>query len=717
MPSRRGVCTSFVIVLLVACAYGAAQESLPPDFIDIDPAQGAVVAGTIGPDVIVSLLHTTTSNHGSQDPSGSGDYISAFSIGTTSCNLGDQDIDWFENTNQHPAIHQSMYRLRDSRFEQIGMSWIKHGFYALNNPSTCGLSCTVPVWTPESPVGTRLGVGCSDPYTAGLNANRSYLGPTWEINAHSGAFVMPHSTAPATTAAIPNRLQVHNYDLNPALNTGAVYFVQGHYVHPDDAFFGNGNNNASYARVTIVQSGTNPNFYNILSVGATQQMQSALRAWKDNDPAVVETDAQVPGEGLFILSAKATDRGDGYFHYEYALQNLNSDRSGGSFAVQLPVGVVIPPESIDFHDVDYHDGDGPECPGCVCTAGVNVNQPCNQRADCPSGQCSGPNLNYDGTDWEATVEVGKITWATVPYDIDPNANALRWSTLYNFRFDANVGPDNTIVTLGMFKPGSPSEVPIQTIGPRVGLIDCNHNGIPDACDVDCAGIGCTAYPECGGSLDCAIDANGDGNGVPDECEFDCQPNGFPDACDIFAGRSEDCQLPNGNTVPDECEADCDGDDIPDTCETVTDTDGDGVDDCNDLCLETTPVNACVPRATVNCCFCASPVPLCVSGYPRDSCLSNDGTPICSEPPTCSGTVCPESQCRDGCIVGDFDRDGDLDLFDVAALQDCFSASIGDPAYVVPSAECLLRFDFDNDGDVDGGDYNAFFEAREAYPGP
>ena len=62
-----------------------------------------------------------------------------------------------------------------------------------------------------------------------------------------------------------------------------------------------------------------------------------------------------------------------------------------------------------------------------------------------------------------------------------------------------------------------------------------------------------------------------------------------------------------------------------------------------------------------------------------------------------GTPRPESTCRDGCLLGDFDRDGGLFLFDIDALQTCFSASTGNRAYVSPSAECLLRIDFDGEG--------------------
>jgi hypothetical protein len=42
--------------------------------------------------------------------------------------------------------------------------------------------------------------------------------------------------------------------------------------------------------------------------------------------------------------------------------------------------------------------------------------------------------------------------------------------------------------------------------------DCNHNGVEDACDVDCMNPGCTGVPGCGGSEDC------NANDVPDECD-------------------------------------------------------------------------------------------------------------------------------------------------------------------------------------------------------
>ena len=87
------------------------------------------------------------------------------------------------------------------------------------------------------------------------------------------------------------------------------------------------------------------------------------------------------------------------------------------------------------------------------------------------------------------------------------------------------------------------------IGPTVSIVDCNCNGLDDACDV------ARAF-----SKDCNT------NGTPDECERfgnDCNCNDVPDECDIAGGTSADC---NANGIPDECDTDTDGDGVPDDCD-------------------------------------------------------------------------------------------------------------------------------------------------------
>ena len=125
--------------------------------------------------------------------------------------------------------------------------------------------------------------------------------------------------------------------------------------------------------------------------------------------------------GLVILAAKASDLGNSFWRYEYAVNNLNSERSIGAFSVPCPAGATV--QNIGFHDVAYHGGDG------------------------------GGNVNFDGTDWPGSFSSGAVSWATTPFATNANANAIRWGTLYNFRFDANVPPATLggNVTLGQFK--------------------------------------------------------------------------------------------------------------------------------------------------------------------------------------------------------------------------------------------------------------------------
>ena len=67
-------------------------------------------------------------------------------VGTTSCNNGDVDLNWFAMPNtDHPVIPQNLYRMsggatNDERFEQIGQSWVKHAFAALTG-NACGFGC------------------------------------------------------------------------------------------------------------------------------------------------------------------------------------------------------------------------------------------------------------------------------------------------------------------------------------------------------------------------------------------------------------------------------------------------------------------------------------------------------------------------------------------------------------------------------------------------
>ena len=392
--------------------------------------------------------------------------IDAIALGTTSCNIGTSLLNWIGSTNDHPVIRQNFYRYKEvggaGRFEQVGLSWLKHGFASLQG----SLCCTCQ----PGGDGQHLGVGCSDPYGAGLNGSQFDLGPNWQVNAHTGVFTYPPADPPHGSNGLWRRCQIATADLEvtgPGITTR--FFGECQYVTKDDATAGNQNNNVSWREATVTGTQTN---YGVALTGTTVRGDPAIRAWATIDPAVVLSDVQVPADGLFVLGSRATDLGSGTWRYEYGVFNMNSDRAGGSFSVPIPAGVVV--TNVGFHDVGYHDGDGPG------------------------------DVNFTGTDWPATIGGGAITWACETQAQNARANAIRWGTQYNFRFDADAPPQSALLTVGLWKPGMPltvsgtGEAPSGNAGVEFcygdgssGPCPCNNNGL--------AGRGCENSGGTGGA--------------------------------------------------------------------------------------------------------------------------------------------------------------------------------------------------------------------------
>ena len=345
---------------------------------------------------------------------------SGLGIATTSCNvtpITGNNVNWYRGPGggnpmdeRHPVIAMNMYRIQTvagagTRLEQIGVGWVKHGFLSLNS-SQCG-SCQDPG------TGQLLGVRCSDTYGSSLNASRSYLGPRNEVNPFSGrwectgsyfAGYQPDCVERFSTgglSAIDHRLQVADQDL---LVANSQYFYEGYYVSENDT---DRYNSAAWRRCTPVWSQTqgkfnfndNTNIANGVVIDTWGQMQPAPRA--------MPTD-----EGDILVGVEVTDMGGGTWHYEYAVYNHTSNRESRTFSVPVPNGATI--TNIGFHDVD----------------------------------------KLPGNNWTATVANGSITWVTDTYAEDPNANSLKWGTLYNYRFDANVGPENGQAGMALFRPGT-----------------------------------------------------------------------------------------------------------------------------------------------------------------------------------------------------------------------------------------------------------------------
>jgi hypothetical protein len=411
---------------------------------DVMPAAGSVP----GPDVIVGDLSGLT-----QPDASSGTQV-GLAVATDSCNAGTVDLHWFAlPNNDHPVIPQNLYRMsggatNDERFEQIGESNVKHAFTALTQ-NLCGFGC-------NGVGGSNLGSGCSDPYSASLNSGGSghTLGSRAWINPFTGTYPRGDSATPPnshtghTHTGPSHRMLVEINDLNTTLNVGAKYWVEAQYITPHEYAWCIANptqcnmyNNVSHRQYTVVGTGSPFSFSTGGSV--TVREKPAIVEWTGSSSSEVKPDPA--NDGIALVAYKVTNPLPGVWHYEYAIYNQNLDRGIQSFSVPVGNGVTL--TNIGFHAP-------PQQPGWTGDGTVG-------------------NAGYSSAPWTVTQGGGAITWSSETFAQNQNANALRWGTLYNFRFDANRPPtsaqtnSNTnasptvSATLGFFKTGSPITVPVQ----------------------------------------------------------------------------------------------------------------------------------------------------------------------------------------------------------------------------------------------------------------
>jgi hypothetical protein len=364
-------------------------------------------------------------------------------IGTDSCNNGDQPIDWFAlPDNDHPVVPQNLYRMsggvnNDERFEQIGQSWMKHTFFALEG-FVCG-NCN----TSGCETGSHLCPGCSDPYTSGLNGDQGSIGSRAWINPFTGFFPRGDSQTPPNNHSghvhngVSHRILVEMSDLVPSGNPGASYFGEAAYITPHEYMWCQSHptqcnmfNNSSYRRFSV--SG-GPTFFNFSPVGSTVRMQPAIQAWAGTGAIVNQNEPDPGNDGIWFMGYKVTNPSAGLWHYEYALFNMNLDRAIQSFSVPLAAGVNL--SNIGFHAPPQHPG---------------------WAHDGTQG-----DAGYSSAPWNVTPGPDSIAWNTETFAQNQNANAVRWGTLYSFRFDADQPPQAANATVGFFKTGSPVMVAIQ----------------------------------------------------------------------------------------------------------------------------------------------------------------------------------------------------------------------------------------------------------------
>jgi hypothetical protein len=401
---------------------------MPPMQHAVGPAVPNLVPG---PDVIVGDIEDV-------DQQGSNATQVGLAIGTDSCNNGDEPVDWFAlPQTDHPLVPQNLYRLsggpnNTERFEQIGQSWMKHTFLALED-FVCGTCDTSGCQT-----GSHLCPGCSDPYVSGLNGDQNSIGSRAWVNPFTGSFpANANDHSGHNHDGVSHRILVNMTDLVPGQNPGATYYGEAAYItpheytwcqaHPDQC---NMFNNFSYKKFTA--SGGPTNFI-FTPAGNTVRMQPAIQAWADTGATVTQVEPDHGNDGIWFMGYQVTNPSAGVWHYEYALFNMNLDRSIQSFSVPLAPGVNV--TNIGFHAPPQHPGWPHD--GTLGDAG------------------------YSSTPWDVSQDASSITWSTETFATNQNANAIRWATMYSFRFDADQPPQTADATVGYFKTGSPTTVEIQ----------------------------------------------------------------------------------------------------------------------------------------------------------------------------------------------------------------------------------------------------------------
>jgi hypothetical protein len=416
---------------------GAAMQPIEIDQLVNGKPQSVVLpaVGTVpGPDVIVGELIGLE-----QEDTGAVNGQVGLALGTDACNKGIENAAWIAlPSNNHPFIPQNLYRMsggadNTERFEQIGQSWGKHAFAAAS-ANTCGFGC-------NGVNGDHLGSGCSDAYGAFLNGLQDQIGSRAWVNPFSGDFPSGNTANDHTGHShdvTSHRMLVNVDDLNTSLNPGATYFAEANYIVPDEGIWCQSHptecnmyNNASYRQYNVI--GINQPF-SFTDAGPTEREQPAIMAWTGATVTQVEPD---PGnDGIFFVGYKVTGPNNGIWHYEYAIYNQNLDSAIQSFQLDSGANPPATISNIGFHAPPQHPGFAHD--GTVGDAG------------------------YSSTPWEAVNFFGNVSWSTETFAQNPNANAIRFGTLYNFRFDANEPPAFHSAAIILFKTNSQVLVQVPT---------------------------------------------------------------------------------------------------------------------------------------------------------------------------------------------------------------------------------------------------------------
>ena len=332
-----------------------------------------------------------------------------FSASNTMCNPGQVLIPWYAvPQTDHPKFGFLVTRMQNDRMVQISdRSYCKHAFLSLNTNDGVCLPCVDPG------TGSVMGLGCSDVYSAGNNADRNYLGPPDEINPWLGTWNMvgsyfdrgdPAVASPANSDGarsplvmagdlVKNRVTIREADLV----AGASYFYQIHLLHEGEAVAVRGDNIMTRG-VSFAWSGTN---WSATNVGDAVS-GSVLTQWPG---ASISTAGNGNDDGRVAVAAKVMGPNNGFWRYEYAIHNVDNHRGVASF--RIPVCASARVRNMGFRDIDQDA----------------LNQ------------------------WTITRNGGELVFTA------PGNNPLNWNSLFNFWFECDAAPVSGTTTLDQARVG------------------------------------------------------------------------------------------------------------------------------------------------------------------------------------------------------------------------------------------------------------------------
>ena len=335
--------------------------------------------------------------------------VNGCSFQTVICNAGSSEIVWEATMDpDHPFLAFLLARESGGRFEQISdRSYVKHAVFAAQE---FGCGGCLPAAN-----GTRLGVGCSDTYSAASNSNQLILGPPDEIDPWQGTWNPfcshfdrgePPAAAPQDcdgirsltsqpADAIAHVVRVRDADLAVP---GAQFWFQLALVVEGELESKRGDNLSSRGFVPS----WNGSVWSLAALGNNLH-GSVLERWQG---ASVASSTNGADDGRFYVGVRVTgpDASTGLYHYEYAVHDRDNAR--GASALRIPLCASARVLALGFSDVD----------------------------------------ELAGNDWTAAVAGGEIVFSGA-------ANPLRWNSIFNFWFDSDAAPLDAPAVLVQASPG------------------------------------------------------------------------------------------------------------------------------------------------------------------------------------------------------------------------------------------------------------------------